>query len=367
MTALTRLRLTDFRSHASLDLKLDARPVCLFGANGAGKTNILEAISQLGPGRGLRAAALPDMTRRDATAGWTISATLDDEQKIGVGLEPTQTGNKRTIRLDGAPATATDLAELIRIVWLTPAMDSVFRGGASERRRFFDRQVMAHIPSHGSLSSRYEKAMRERNALLERGRVDPAWADAIEARMAESGALIAANRARVLTLLQSAIDERPEGYFPKGDLTLDGEAERAAGEGAGMIDLADIIAEALAKGRYRDQAAKRTLSGPHRTDLNVVHRPTGAPAGDASTGQQKALLIGLILASARALSDDGDGPSPLILLDEAAAHLDRDRRAALFDELTEIGGQAWLTGTEEFLFEAFGDRAQRVEVVGATL
>jgi DNA replication and repair protein RecF len=366
VTALTRLRLTDFRSHASLDLKLDTRPVCLFGANGAGKTNILEAISQLGPGRGLRAAALPEMTRRDAPAGWAISATLDDDQKLGVGLETTSTGNKRTIRLDGAPATATDLAELIRIVWLTPAMDSVFRGGASERRRFFDRQVMAHIPSHGSLSSRYEKAMRERNALLERGRVDPAWADAIEARMAESGALIAANRARVLTLLQAAIDARPEGYFPKGDLALDGDAERAAAEGAGMIDLSDIIAEALAKGRYRDQAAKRTLSGPHRTDLTVIHRPTGAPAVEASTGQQKALLIGLILASARALSDDGDGPSPLILLDEAAAHLDRDRRAALFDELTEIGGQAWLTGTEEFLFEAFGDRAQRVEVADAT-
>ncbi|MEO1642862.1 MAG: DNA replication/repair protein RecF [Pseudomonadota bacterium] len=362
MTALTRLRLTDFRSHTALDLKLDARPVCLYGANGAGKTNILEAVSQLGPGRGLRAAALPDMTRHDASGGWTISATLDDEQKLGVGLEPTATGHKRTIRLDGAPAKVTDLAELIRIVWLTPDMDSVFRGGASDRRRFFDRQVMAHIPGHGSAASRYEKAMRERNALLERGRVDPAWADAIEGRMAEAGALMAANRARILTLLQAAVDARPEGHFPKGDLALTGPAEQAAADGAGMMDLADLIAEDLAKGRYRDQAAGRTLSGPHRTDLTVIHRPTGAPAGEASTGQQKALLIGLILASARALSDDGGGPSPLILLDEAAAHLDRDRRAALFDELLSIGGQAWLTGTEDYLFEAFGDKAQRVEV-----
>ena len=156
MTALTRLRLTDFRSHASLDLKLDARPVCLWGSNGAGKTNILEAISQLGPGRGLRAAALPDMPRHGGETGWTISATLDDERKIGVGLDRGATGNKRTVRLDGVPATASDLADLIRIVWLTPAMDSVFRGGASERRRFFDRQVMAHIPGHGSVSSRYE-------------------------------------------------------------------------------------------------------------------------------------------------------------------------------------------------------------------
>ena len=364
MTALTRLRLTDFRNHASLDLKLDSRPVCLWGANGAGKTNILEAISQLGPGRGLRSAALPDMVRHEAAAGWTVSTTLDDDRKIGVGLESTGTGHKRVIRLDGAPATATDLADLIRIVWLTPTMDSVFRGGASDRRRFFDRQVMAHIPSHGSVSSRYEKAMRERNALLERGRVDPAWADAIEGRMAEAGALIASNRARILVALQAAIDARPEGYFPKGDLAFEGAAEQAAAEGAGLFDLQDLIAEQLAKGRYRDQAAGRTLSGPHRTDLSVIHRPTGAAASDASTGQQKALLIGLILASARALCDDGDGPSPLILLDEAAAHLDRDRRAALFDELIEIGGQAWLTGTEEFLFETFGDRSQRVEITG---
>ncbi|MEL7111547.1 MAG: DNA replication/repair protein RecF [Pseudomonadota bacterium] len=362
MTALTRLRLTNFRSHASLDLKLDTRPVCLWGANGAGKTNALEAISQLGPGRGLRAAALPEMTRHGSETGWAVSATLDNEQKLGVGLEPSGTGYKRSIRLDGAPAMATDLADLVRIVWLTPAMDSVFRGGASERRRFFDRQVMAHIPSHGSVSSRYEKAMRERNALLERGRVDPAWADAIEGRMAEGGALIVLNRARVLAALQQAIDSRPDGFFPKGDLTLEGDAETLAAEGASLFDIQDQIAEQLASGRYRDQAAGRTLSGPHRSDLKVIHRPTGAPAGDASTGQQKALLIGLILASARALCEEGDGPSPLILLDEAAAHLDRDRRAALFDELIEIGGQAWLTGTEEFLFQAFEDRAQRVEI-----
>ncbi len=364
MTALTRLRLTDFRSHAALDLKLDARPVCLYGTNGAGKTNILEAISQLGPGRGLRAASLPEMTRHDAASGWAISAILDDTQKLGVGLETTDKGTRRAIRVDGAPATTTDLADLIRIVWLTPAMDSVFRGGASERRRFFDRQVMAHIPSHGALSSRYEKAMRERNALLERGRVDPAWADAIEARMADSGAMIVANRARVLIALQAAVDARPEGHFPKGDLTLIGEAEQAATEGAGLLDLEEMIREALATSRYRDQAAKRTLVGPHRTDLAVIHRPTNAPAAQASTGQQKALLIGLILASARALSEDGDGPQPLLLLDEAAAHLDADRRAALFDELTTLGGQAWLTGTEAFLFEAFGERAQRVEVTG---
>ncbi|MEM1146525.1 MAG: DNA replication/repair protein RecF [Pseudomonadota bacterium] len=362
MTALTRLRLTDFRNHAQLDLKLDPRPVCLWGSNGAGKTNILEAISQLGPGRGLRAAALPDLTRHGAPSGWAISATLDNAQKLGVGLDSGSGGHKRNIRLDGAPATATDLSDLIRIIWLTPAMDGVFRGGASDRRRFFDRQVMAHIPSHGGVASRYEKAMRERNALLERGRVDPAWADAIEGRMAETGAMMASHRARVLSALRAAIDARPDGLFPKGDLALDGPAEQAAMDGASLFDIMDLIAESLAKGRGRDQAAGRTLSGPHRTDLSVIHRPTGAAAGNASTGQQKALLIGLILASAHALSQSGDGPSPLILLDEAAAHLDHARRSALFDELLELGGQAWLTGTEAFLFEAFGTRAQILEI-----
>lgn len=361
MTALTRLRLKDFRNYETLSLDLDGRHVCLFGPNGAGKTNLLEAVSQLGPGRGLRSATLADLARHDAGGAWTISATVDD-RRIGVGLETDGTSSKRVVRIDGAPSQASDLAELIRIVWLTPAMDGVFRGGASDRRRFFDRQVMAHIPSHGTAAARYERAMRERNALLERGHVDPAWADAIETRMAEAGAEIAVNRAHVLEALQAAVDARPEGFFPKGDLSLDGEAEQAAMAGEDFKTIFEALTEALRTGRRRDTAAGRTLSGPHRTDLAVIHRPTGMPAGDASTGQQKALLIGLILASASALAKDGEGPSPILLLDEAAAHLDADRRAALFDELCALGGQAWLTGTEAFLFEAFGDRAQRFEV-----
>ena len=361
MTALTRLRLKDFRNYETLSLDLDGRHVCLFGPNGAGKTNLLEAVSQLGPGRGLRSATLADLARHDAGGAWTISATVDD-RRIGVGLETDGTSSKRVVRIDGAPSQASDLAELIRIVWLTPAMDGVFRGGASDRRRFFDRQVMAHIPSHGTAAARYERAMRERNALLERGHVDPAWADAIETRMAEAGAEIAVNRAHVLEALQAAVDARREGFFPKGDLSLDGEAEQAAMAGEDFKTIFETLTEALRTGRRRDMAAGRTLSGPHRTDLAVIHRPTAMPAGDASTGQQKALLIGLILASAAALAKDGEGPSPILLLDEAAAHLDADRRAALFDELCALGGQAWLTGTEAFLFEAFGDRAQRFEV-----
>lgn len=361
MTALTRLSLTDFRNYASLSLHLDGRHVCLFGANGAGKTNLLEAVSQLGPGRGLRSATLPEMMRKDAPGSWTVAATLDNDQKIGVALE-TGSGAKRNVRIDGASASASDLADLIRIVWLTPSMDGVFRGGASDRRRFLDRQVMAHIPTHGRAASRYEQAMRERNALLERGHVDPAWADAIEARMAEAGAEMAINRAQVLEALQVAIELRPSGHFPKADLALEGDAEQAALRGDDFKTIFETLAETFRTTRRRDIAAGRTIDGPHRSDLVVIHRPTGAPARDASTGQQKALLIGLILASAGALRAGGDGPAPLLLLDEAAAHLDPDRRSALYEELGALGGQAWLTGTERFLFEAFGNKAQRVRV-----
>jgi len=362
MTALTRLSLTDFRNYASLILPLEGRHVCLYGANGAGKTNLLEAVSQLGPGRGLRSSTLPEMARTGTSGGWTVAATLADERKVGVTLDLAGGSAKRVVRIDGAPATATDLADIIRIVWLTPNMDGVFRGSASDRRRFFDRLVLAHLPSHATASSRYERAMRERNALLERGHVDPAWADSIEVKLAESGAEIAINRAQVIESLQAAIEARPEGHFPKADVSLEGEAEAAALRGEDFRAIFDRLVETFRTTRRRDMAAGRTIDGPHRSDLAVIHRPTGAPAKDASTGQQKALLIGLILASATALKTERDGPPPLLLLDEAAAHLDPDRRAALFDELCALGGQAWLTGTEKFLFEAFGDRAQCLRV-----
>lgn len=365
MTALTRLRLSHYRNYETLDLAVDGRHVCLYGPNGAGKTNLLEAVSQLGPGRSLRGAGLGEITRAGASEGegWVVSAELDGERRLGVAFEEgARSGAKRIVRVDGAPANAGDLAELVRIVWLVPAMDRVFAGGASDRRRFFDRQVMAHIPGHGRSAAAYEKAMRERNALLEQGRADPAWLDAIEARMAEHGAELAVNRANVLTRLQTAVDARPEGHFPKALLDLSGPSGATALAETPLFEVSAALRGALMDGRRRDMAAGRTLSGPHRADLDVVHVPTGAPARDASTGQQKALLIGLILASASALSSDTSGPKPLLLLDEAAAHLDADRRAALFDELCATGGQAWLTGTEAFLFEAFGDRAMRVEV-----
>jgi DNA replication and repair protein RecF len=367
MTALTRLSLTDFRNYASLTLPLDGRHVCLYGANGAGKTNLLEAVSQLGPGRGLRSSTLPDMARTGSAGSWTVAAALADGHKVGVTLDTSGGSSKRVVRLDGAPSTATELAEIVRIVWLTPNMDGVFRGSASDRRRFYDRLVLAHTPSHASASSRYERAMRERNALLERGHVDPAWADAIETRLAESGAEIAINRAHVLESLQAAIEARPEGHFPKADISLEGKAEQAAMRGDDFKSIFEMLAETWRTSRRRDMAAGRTLEGPHRADLAVIHRPTGAPAKDASTGQQKALLIGLILASATALKAERDGPPPLLLLDEAAAHLDPDRRAALFDEICALGGQAWLTGTEKFLFDSFGDRAQALHVQDGTV
>ncbi|MEL6569573.1 MAG: DNA replication and repair protein RecF, partial [Pseudomonadota bacterium] len=304
-------------------------------------------------------------TRANAPAGWTVSGDLG-ERKIGVGLDTSGAGNKRSVRIDGENATASDLADLIRIVWLTPAMDSVFRGSAGDRRRFYDRQVMAHMPAHGPAAARYDKAMRERNALLERPHVDPGWADAIEARMAEAGAEMAIGRALVLERLQSAVDARPEGAFPKASLTLIGEADEMAIAGKGLAEIEDALASQWADMRFADKKAGRTLKGPHRSDLGVIHRPTDMPAKDASTGQQKALLIGLILASAQALAGHGDGPTPFLLLDEAAAHLDTDRRAALYDELSALPGQAWLTGTEAFLFEPFNARAQRVEVSEGT-
>ena len=361
MTRLTRLRLTQFRNYDALDLKLSGRHVCLFGANGAGKTNLIEAISQFSPGRGLRSAAIGELARAGHNSrpgtGWTVAAELlptgeTEPHRIGVAMEASASGAKRLHRLDGTNASAAEIAELVRVVWMTPAMDRVFAGGAGDRRRFFDRQVMAHIPAHGPLSAAYEKAMRERNALLEKGLPDPAWLSAVEGRMAEAGAEIMSNRTLIRARMQEALNLRAEDAFPKADLSLSDDASVTA----------DALATRWSEMRRTDAKAGRTLTGPHRTDLTVIHRPTGLPAAQCSTGQQKALLIGLILASAAALSARIDGPAPLLLLDEAAAHLDADRRAALFDALDELGGQAWLTGTDRNLFDAFGERAERIEI-----
>lgn len=367
---LTRLALRNFRNYAEAALRLDGRHVCLYGANGAGKTNLIEAVSMLGPGRGLRGAALIEVARRqpDAppAAGWALSADLRDgevDRRIQLALEVDDAQRTRRVaRLDGASASQSALAELVRIIWLTPAMDRVFAAGAGDRRRLFDRLVLAHAPAHGAAAAAYEKAMRDRNALLERGRADPGWLDALEARMAEAGAFMATQRAQALRRMQAAIDQRPEGAFPKADLALDGAAEAEAAAGAGLPALEAELAARLRAARPCDAAAGRATAGVHRTDLLVRHRPKNQPAGECSTGEQKALLIGLLLANAKALTGGDFSPSPLLLLDEAAAHLDSHRRAALYGELTALGGQAWLTGTDRALFDAFGDAAQRFEV-----
>lgn len=367
-----RLTLADFRNHAALDLALDARPVCLYGPNGAGKTNILEALTQIAPGRGLRGAGLldvagggPELGARRARA-WVVSARfISDETEIhlGVGADSTPDGGvKRVARLNGGPANAGELARAVRMSWVVPAMDRLFAGGAGDRRRFLDRLVIGRASEHGAQSAAYERALRERQRLLGEGRADPAWLSGLEREMAAHGAAIAAARVETLLLLDAAIAARPEGAFPKAALALAGGLEARFLAGARSADVEEDCADMLEATRARDAAAGRALDGPHRSDLLVRHAAKGVEAAQCSTGEQKALLIGIALAHARALADDpGAGPA-LMLLDEAGAHLDADRRAALYDELIAGAGQAWLTGTDRSLFEAFGARAQMFEV-----
>lgn len=366
---VSRLTLTDFRNHAALDLELDARPVCLFGPNGAGKTNVLEALSMLAPGRGLRGASLVDIARAGdemRAQPWAVSAriTQDGETTVlGAGAERTPEGGvKRLSRRDGAPATASELAEAARMTWLTPAMDRLWSGPAGDRRRFFDRLTLARASEHGHAAAAYERAMRERQRLLGERSFDDAWLSALEREMSAHGAAIAAARVETLGRLQQAIDARPDGAFPKAQLALEGLLEARFEAGAASADVEEDFAALLRDVRPRDAGAGRALDGPHRSDLKARHAAKGMDADQCSTGEQKALLVGLTLAQARALANDpGAGPS-LILIDEAAAHLDAVRRAALFEELLAGDGQAWLTGTDENLFEAFGARAQMFEV-----
>jgi DNA replication and repair protein RecF len=367
--SVSRLTLTDFRNHAALDLTLDARPVCLFGPNGAGKTNILEALTMLAPGRGLRSASVTDVAR-DGGEGraqlWTVSArvVLDDEESaIGVGVERTpEGGTKRVARLNAQPATASDLAQAARMTWLTPAMDRLFSGPAGDRRRFFDRLTLARAPEHGHAAAAYEQALRERQRLLADRNFDNAWLTGLEREMAAHGAAIAAARVETLARLQDAIDVRPAGAFPKAVLALEGLLEAQFEAGAKSADVEEGFARLLRDVRGRDAGAGRALDGPQRSDLKARHSQKDMPAEQCSTGEQKALLVGLVLAQARALADDAGAGPALLLVDEAAAHLDAVRRAALFDELLANAGQAWLTGTDESLFEAFGARAQMFEV-----
>lgn len=361
-----RLALTNFRSYAGVDIVFDGRPVAITGANGAGKTNILEAISLFGAGRGLRSARLDELPRIEGDGGWAVSARLvdgADERRLGVGARASRP-DRRTCRIDEAAASGpAAFSDLVRFVWLTPAQDRLFMDGASERRRFLDRMALARDAAHGRAAQDYEKAMRQRQRLLDEGRRDDAWLSALEAQMATAGVAIAAARRETVGALAAA--DVSGGAFPAADIALEGLLE-AALETAAAADVEDDFADRLRAGRRADAEAGRALAGPHRSDLLVVHVENGRPARLCSTGEQKALLIGLVLANANALAlartYAGRAAPLVLLLDEIAAHLDEDRRAALFDILDELGFQTFMTGTDASLFAAWGDRAQRLSV-----
>ncbi|WP_299166166.1 DNA replication/repair protein RecF [uncultured Tateyamaria sp.] len=350
---LTSLALSHFRSHKVARLALDGRPVAIFGPNGAGKTNILEAVSLFSPGRGLRRSSADDMARRPEALGWKLSGVLQSLSQVHEVDTWSDAGAARQVKIDGKAAAQTALGRIARVLWLIPSMDRLWIEGAEGRRRFLDRMTLSFIPDHAQVSLEYDKAMRERNRLLKDMVRDPHWYAALELRLAETGSAIHANRLQALSDLAAA-QSGAKTAFPAADLTLQ------PGE-MGMPDTVEDLRAALADGRMRDLAAGRTLIGPHRADLYGVYAAKGVPAKDCSTGEQKALLVSLILANARALAQDFGAP-PLLLLDEVAAHLDADRRAALYDEICALGAQAWMTGTETALFDSLGDRAQYVEV-----
>ena len=332
---VSRLALTEFRSYADALVEPGPGFVLLYGENGAGKTNMLEAVSLLSPGRGIRGAPLSQMARRDGGGSFAVAARLD-EIDVGTG---TVVGSpeRRQVRINGAPASANSLGEWLSVLWLTPAMDRLFSGPAGDRRRFIDRLVLALEPRHAHHASRYEAAMRSRNKLLtEPASADPSWLDALEAQMADHGAAIAEARERTVAALDQRASSAPDDEFASAALAIDGWS---GGDLGGQ----------LRESRGRDGAAGRALVGPHRQDLLVTHRGKSMPAAQSSTGEQKALLLGLVLAHAELVADQRGAP-PILLLDEVAAHLDPKRRAALFGRL-DGRGQVWMTATEESLFD----------------
>ena len=363
--AVTRLSLTNFRSYAVGELVTAGAPVVLAGPNGAGKTNILDAISLLAPGRGLRGAKLNEHVRKGpaapSSALWAVAATVkrgDADYEIGTGLAEQSSSrpggggrqDKRVVRLNGVEAKGSaELGEIVQMVWLTPAMDRVFIESASGRRRFLDRLVLGFDSSHARAATRYETAMRERARLLKYGPRDPAWLDGLENEMAEAGISLAEARRAAVARLNMALTGR-DGAFPAASLTLAGDD----------FESADTLRQALCASRIRDAESGRTNAGPHLIDLTARHTQKRADARDCSTGEQKALLISIILAFARELTQAREGLAPLLLLDEIAAHLDLIRREALFAEIADLSAQAWMTGTDLSLFEAA--RAQIFEV-----
>lgn len=356
MTApqVTQLRLSQFRSHRRLELALDERPVVLFGPNGVGKTNILEALSLLSPGRGLRAASAEDMSRKPDAVGWKVRATLSSPDGLHEIETYSEAGAARRVQIDAKSVPQTALARLLAVIWLIPAMDRLWIEGPEGRRRFLDRLTLSFFPDHAEATLGYEKAMRDRNRLLKDGVSDAHWFRALEARMAADGARVQRNRRDALQRLSTA-QQDAETAFPAARLALLGP------EGSPDPQGEEALAQAWQDTRPRDMAAGRTLIGPHRADLEGVYATKGVPARLCSTGEQKALLISLVLANARALKADTGAP-PLVLLDEVSAHLDAARQAALYDEICALGAQAWMTGTGPEMFAALGPRARQIEL-----
>jgi DNA replication and repair protein RecF len=338
MSTIARLTLTDFRSHAAADIALEPRAIVITGDNGQGKTNLLDAVSLLSPGRGLRGVALSDAARSDGPGGWTVAAEVTapgGAVQIGTGTDAAAP-DRRVVRINGAAAPIARLGEWLGVLWLTPAMDRLFVDTASARRRFLDRLVLALEPGHGGEVTRYDAAMRARTRLLT-GELptDPVWLAGLERAMAEHGAAVARARKATVAALGEALAVAP-GDFPRATVALDTQAT-------------PDLAATLARNRAADATAGRATAGPHRADLIVTNTAKAQPAARSSTGEQKALLLGLVLAHA-GLVATRTGRPPILLLDEVAAHLDPARRAALFDRLAASGGQVWLTGTEAALF-----------------
>lgn len=370
------LALTDFRSYASARLDVGSGPVVLHGPNGAGKTNVLEALSLFTPGKGLRAATAQEMGRREpgevSGRAWAVALTLEDAEgdtvRLGTGVQ-TAGAARRLVRIEGETAQPGRLLDHLRPVWATPEHDRLFSDARAERLKFFDRLVFAAEPGHAAVVAAYEKALRERLRLLIDGsegkEADPLWLDALEVRLSEAGARAALSRARALETLQAGIDARSDRPFPQADLALIGETEGLARDGADEATLATSIRDGMARSRGRDAAAGRSLFGPHRADLTALHRAKNRPAAEGSSGEQKALALNLILAQVGRLATDG--AAPVLLLDEAPAHLDADRRAALFEEIVALNLQAFMTGTEADLFAPLNGRAAFVRVEGGEL
>jgi DNA replication and repair protein RecF len=361
-----RIILRDFRSYATLDLALAGSLIALVGENGAGKTNLLEALSLFAPGRGLRRAQLGECARDGGAGGFAVSIEVEDDgepRQLGTGMEPSPEAAQRVNRIDRVSvASARAFADHLRIVWLTPAMDRLFTDSAGERRRFLDRLVLAVDPNHGARVTQFERALRGRNRLLEEGQRHSHWLDAIEREAAELAVAVAAARSECVSRLKAtiALERDDSSPFPWADLALEGQVEQW------IVEMPALAAEeryrgALSEGRGRDAAAGRTLIGPHVGDLLARHGPKDVPAAQASTGEQKALLVGLVLAHARLVADMS-AIAPLALLDEVAAHFDPRRRTALFEALERIGGQVFLTGADPAPFAGLAGRAQLFEV-----